>query len=123
MQHLACRATVTISLSVEAFVITEISTTLQIRVEPSLASIPAADWDACATGDDASGKPNPFVSHAFLLALEVSGCTGGRSGWNPAALAAFVVAYLVAAAPLLRQARAAAAADASKNFCVVMGSL
>jgi predicted N-acyltransferase len=29
---------------------------------------------------------NPFVSHAFLRALEESGCVGGRSGWSPAYL-------------------------------------
>ena len=27
---------------------------------------------------------NPFVSHAFLSALEDSGAVGGRSGWTPA---------------------------------------
>ena len=25
----------------------------------------------------------PFVSHAFLRALEVGGATGGDSGWDP----------------------------------------
>jgi uncharacterized protein len=55
----------------------------RIRVEPSLTAIPAEAWDACAAGVS-GGKPNPFVSHAFLLALEVSGCTGGRSGWSAA---------------------------------------
>jgi uncharacterized protein len=85
---------------VEASVIAEIASKFQIRVEPSLASISAADWDACAIGDDDSAKPNPFVSHAFLLALEVSGCTGGRSGWNPAhVLVETEDGQLVAAAP------------------------
>ncbi len=80
--------------------ITKTPSTLQIRVEPSLASIPAADWDNCAMGSDAAGKPNPFVSHAFLLALEVSGCTGGRSGWNPAhVLVETEDGQLLAAAP------------------------
>jgi uncharacterized protein len=40
-----------------------------------LAEIPAADWDACA------GAGNPFLSHAFLDALEESGCVGPRTGW------------------------------------------
>jgi uncharacterized protein len=81
-------------------VIAEIPSTLQIRVEPSLASIAASDWDACAAGADAPGKPNPFVSHSFLLALEVSGCTGGRSGWNPAhVLVETADGHLIAAAP------------------------
>lgn len=28
-------------------------------------------------------EDNPFISHAFLSALEESGSTGGRSGWTP----------------------------------------
>jgi hypothetical protein len=42
-----------------------------------LAQIPAADWDALDTGD------NPFLSHAFLEALESCGCVGGETGWEP----------------------------------------
>ncbi|HSK38508.1 MAG TPA: GNAT family N-acetyltransferase [Arenibaculum sp.] len=42
-----------------------------------VAKVPAAEWDACA------GTGNPFVSHAFLLALENSGSTGRRTGWLP----------------------------------------
>ena len=38
------------------------------RIAPGVASIRAADWDACA------GAANPFVGHAFLQALE--GVTG-----------------------------------------------
>ena len=60
---------------------------MKIRVEPSLAAIDAAQWDACAkdglSPETATGV-NPFVSHAFLLALEASGCTGARAGWSPA---------------------------------------
>jgi predicted N-acyltransferase len=48
-----------------------------LTLHRTVAEIPAADWDACA-GDD-----NPFVSHAFLAALEESGSVGGRSGWQP----------------------------------------
>ncbi|MCP4565779.1 MAG: N-acetyltransferase [Bosea sp.] len=29
---------------------------------------------------------NPFISYAFLRALEESGCVGGRTGWSPAYL-------------------------------------
>jgi uncharacterized protein len=57
---------------------------LRIRIAQSLADIPAAAWDACAAGEDASTKPgNPFVSHAFLLSLERSRSVGGRTGWQP----------------------------------------
>jgi predicted N-acyltransferase len=41
----------------------------------------AAAWDACA------GDANPFVSHAFLSALEESGSVGGSSGWQPVPIA------------------------------------
>jgi uncharacterized protein len=47
------------------------------RLADGVAQIPAADWDACA------GSANPFVSHAFLAALEESGSVGARSGWQP----------------------------------------
>ncbi len=58
---------------------------LTIRIVPSLADIPAMAWDACARGET-DRAPNPFICHAFLMALEVSGCTGARTGWNPAHL-------------------------------------
>lgn len=56
----------------------------RIRVEPSLANVAPAAWDALLGGVEGGDGRNPFVSHAFLLALERSGCTGGRSGWNAA---------------------------------------
>ncbi len=37
----------------------------------------AAEWDAL----DPSG--HPFVRHAFLAALEATGCVGGDTGWAP----------------------------------------
>jgi predicted N-acyltransferase len=48
---------------------------LQIRVVPAIAEVPAAAWDACADPESASEDCpyNPFVSHAFLHALEASG--------------------------------------------------
>ena len=50
------------------------------KLASSLAAVPAAEWDACA------GAANPFLSHAFLKALEDSGSVGGRTGWRPAHL-------------------------------------
>jgi predicted N-acyltransferase len=47
------------------------------RVLGAVGDLPAADWDALTDGG------NPFVSHAFLSALERSGSVGGRSGWTP----------------------------------------
>jgi len=50
---------------------------LTLKVYPRIAEIGQATWDACA-GDD-----NPFVSYAFLSALEDSGSVGKRTGWHP----------------------------------------
>ena len=46
------------------------------RIAEGVASIPAAQWDACA------GESNPFLSHAFLSALEASGSVGPATGWQ-----------------------------------------
>ena len=48
-----------------------------LDLAPSIAEIPATEWDRVA------GSANPFVSHAFLRALEDGGATGGDSGWDP----------------------------------------
>jgi len=48
-----------------------------VRIGESVGELPAAEWDAL------SGGGNPFVSHAFLSAMEDSGSVGGRSGWQP----------------------------------------
>ena len=48
------------------------------RIAPGVSSIDAAAWDACA------GADNPFLSHAFLSALEESGSAAARGGWQPA---------------------------------------
>jgi predicted N-acyltransferase len=47
------------------------------RVVAQIADIAASDWDACA------GSENPFLSHAFLHALEASKCATARTGWQP----------------------------------------
>ncbi len=52
---------------------------LCLRVLGSLNNVAAADWDACA---NPQGVPyNPFVRHAFLLALEESGSAIADTGW------------------------------------------
>ena len=66
------------------------STTFTARVASSISALDAAAWDACANPpgrsiEEAEGERfNPFISHAFLDALEASGSVGGRSGWAPA---------------------------------------
>ncbi len=41
-----------------------------------ISSIKAEDWNRLA------GNDNPFVSHAFLYALEVTGCAAPQAGWQ-----------------------------------------
>jgi predicted N-acyltransferase len=65
------------------------------RIHDSLAAIPAVEWDACA------GADNPFLSHAFLLALEESRSATLETGWLPQHVVLTDSAdRLVAAAPL-----------------------
>ncbi len=49
---------------------------ISARIAEGVASIPAAQWDVCA------GDGNPFLSHAFLSALEASGSVGAGTGWQ-----------------------------------------
>ena len=41
------------------------------------------EWDALL---DAQAHPTPFMRHAYLHALEVSGSVGGDTGWQPVTL-------------------------------------
>ena len=97
------------------------TSTLKIRVVPSMSEIDAAAWDACANpgppslhrveadaAAQSAGCPseisaerfNPFITHGFLRALESSGSVGGRTGWTPAhVLVEGSDGRLVAAAP------------------------
>jgi predicted N-acyltransferase len=66
-----------------------------IKVLGAIAETPAEQWDACAGADD------PFVSHAFLSALEDSASVTSETGWQPRHLVAEDEAgMVVAAAPL-----------------------
>ncbi len=46
-----------------------------VQVIGAIDEIAPADWDACA------GPSNPFLSHAFLAALEDSGSAAAKTGW------------------------------------------
>lgn len=59
---------------------------LRIRVVPAIAEVAAHAWDACANPPAATY--NPFVSHAFLAALEASHSAIARTGWQPQHLVA-----------------------------------
>lgn len=55
--------------------------TLTIRTVGAISELDARQWNACAFPD---GEPrNPFVDHAFLLALEESGSAVPSRGWQP----------------------------------------
>ncbi|HET6804215.1 MAG TPA: GNAT family N-acetyltransferase [Frateuria sp.] len=67
---------------------------LTARFHPAIAELPAATWDALRA------DANPFVSHAFLHALERTGCIRPEWGWQPHHLGLYEGERLVAAAPL-----------------------
>ncbi|NUB46033.1 N-acetyltransferase [Fertoebacter nigrum] len=76
-------------------------TALTLTAHTSLADIPAAEWDAVACPEAASGRPiDPFTTHRFLAALDRSGSTGAGSGWQPRPLTVTQGGRLIAAAPL-----------------------
>jgi predicted N-acyltransferase len=82
------------------------SSDITLEAVGSISQVPQAEWDACATGraiaghtlagdlagldtlssadNSTSTKPyNPFVSHAFLSAIENSNSACARTGWGP----------------------------------------
>lgn len=65
-----------------------------VRFHGSLASIDGLAWDALLPDD------NPFVSHAFLSALESEGCIRAGNGWAPHHLTLRDGGGLVGAVPL-----------------------
>lgn len=65
----------------------------EIRTEDGLHLIAPSAWDRVA-GDD------PFLSHAFLSALEAAGCVGPATGWNPHFLTLWRDGTLAGAMPL-----------------------
>jgi len=63
---------------------------LRLRVLPAIDQVAAKQWDACANPvcEQAEGQSqdqvyNPFISHAFLHALEASASATARTGWQP----------------------------------------
>ena len=90
-------------------------TELRISVAETIDAVEADEWDACANPQargagigrqavDMSAAAeqayNPFISHAFLAALEQSHSVGPRTGWQPRhVLARTADGTLVAAAP------------------------
>ena len=71
------------------------SDSLRLRVVSSLGDVRPEEWNACALDpalkpksqqgpSDTRGRDlNPFISHEFLHALELSASVGRRAGWEP----------------------------------------
>ncbi len=74
------------------------SSEITLEAVSSVSQVPAEDWDACAnpacdtqasprtpldSHTASNGSYNPFVSHAFFLAVEASGSACARTGWGP----------------------------------------
>jgi predicted N-acyltransferase len=53
------------------------SPSFSLALLQDIGEVSAAEWDGCA------GTGNPFVSHAFLSAVEDSGSATARTGWLP----------------------------------------
>lgn len=67
---------------------------IELRSLKRVADLAAPDWDRCA------GRDNPFVAHAFLDALEQSGCVTPRTGWQPVHLVAEIDGAVAGILPL-----------------------
>ncbi|OOG38723.1 GNAT family N-acetyltransferase [Rhodanobacter sp. C05] len=67
---------------------------IEARFHPAIDQLPADAWDALRA------DANPFVSHAFLAALEQSGCILPDWGWQAHHLGLYEDGRLLAAAPL-----------------------
>lgn len=67
---------------------------LSWSVIETVGNVPAAAWDALVDPND------PFLEHAFLLALEHSGIVGPRTGWQPRFVLARDGERVVGAVPL-----------------------
>ncbi len=79
------------------------SPNIQIDVLTSLDQITPEVWDACACPEamDGGAPFDPFTTHRFLYALEISGSVGTGTGWHPRYLIARTDdGQIIATAPL-----------------------
>jgi predicted N-acyltransferase len=67
---------------------------LEVRLVQGIEQIDAGRWDAC------TGADQPFLSHAFLAALEASGSVSRRTGWLPLHLTVERQGELLGSAPM-----------------------
>lgn len=66
---------------------------MQLKILTSIAAISENEWNRIA-------GENPVISHAYLLALEETGCASPATGWTPQFLAAYENDTLLGALPL-----------------------
>lgn len=66
---------------------------LRVNIHRSWTAVDGPAWDALV------GPRSPFLEHAFLCALEQSGCAGPRQGWHPLPITVWRGDDLVAGAP------------------------
>jgi len=59
----------------------DVADQLTANIVESAGAIDAADWNGLAAATDPHG--NPFLDHAFFVALEASGSATRRTGWTP----------------------------------------
>ena len=64
-----------------------------LKIFDNLADIPATQWNALAGGD-------PFLSHAYLYALQASGCATPQQGWQAQFITLWQDDNLLGAMPL-----------------------
>jgi predicted N-acyltransferase len=67
---------------------------LEIRVHTSIRELDPASWDALD-----GARTAPFLAHAWLDTLEITGCVGAEAGWLPHHISFWEEGRLVAAAP------------------------
>ncbi len=67
---------------------------LRVQFHSSISAIDPHLWDGLFHCD------NPFIQHAFLLALEESGCVSAKTGWQPQHLVLYQRDRAVAVLPL-----------------------
>lgn len=67
----------------------------ELRLLGSIAELAPQDWDALLPS-----APTPCLRHAYLHALEASGCVGESSGWIPRHATLWADERLIAAMPL-----------------------
>ena len=66
---------------------------LEVKLAKGIGQVEPAAWDACV------GPDQPFLSHAFLAALEDSGSASAETGWLPVHLLVEEHGALLACAP------------------------